>query len=321
MKKILPYILVLSAISVSLSAAYYSIYGLSKLFSGATTAVIVMAGSLEFAKLLVTVVLHNYWNVFKTWLKIYFTSTVIILMVITSGGIYGFLSNAYQITSTKDQLETKKIDLIELKKETYVQQRDESIKEKAGLIESIEKLRSSLGNNILQSVDKKTGQLITTTSNSNRKTYEAQLQDATSRRNKLSDQLVVINDSISNYEIQIIEIQNNSSVSSELGPLRFISKLTGKSMDIIVNWFLLLLIIVFDPLAIALVLGASSIFNYKNIQIPIVKSEPVTEPLIEELHSEVINKESIAEPDNIVTDKDYEFFNSTPPIVAKEKKI
>lgn len=264
MKKILPYLLILSALSVSISAAYYSIFGLSKLFSGESTAVIIMASTLEFAKILITVILHNYWNALSAWLKTYFITTVIILVIITSQGIYGFLTNAYQLTAAKDMQITKQIELVELKKKTFQEQKDDLTKEKEGVLSSIEQLRGSLGNNILQSVDKKTGQLIKTTSNENRKTYERQLDDAIKRRDNISNQINVVNDSITNAEIQIITIQNSSSVSSELGPLKYLSNLTGQSMDKIVNWFLLLLIIVFDPLALALILGASSILNYKS---------------------------------------------------------
>lgn len=264
MKKILPYILILSALSVSCTAAYYSIFGLSKLFSGESTAVIIMASTLEFAKILITVILHNYWKALNSWLKTYFICTVIILVIITSQGIYGFLTNAYQQTAVKDAKVTKQVELVELKKSTFIQQKSELVKEKDGIISSIEQLRNSLGNNILQSVDKKTGQLIKTTSNENRKTYERQLDDAIKRRDKTSDQINVLNDSITNAEIQIITIQNSSSANSELGPLKYLSNLTGYSMDRIVNWFLLLLIIVFDPLAIALILGASSILNFKS---------------------------------------------------------
>lgn len=263
MKKILPYLLIFSALSVSISAAYYSIFGLSKLFSGEATAVIIMASTLEFAKILITVILHNYWTALSSWLKTYFILTVIILVIITSQGIYGFLSNAYQLTASKDMQITKQIELVELKRNTFQDQKEDLIKEKDGVISSIEQLRNSLGNNILQTVDKKTGQLIKTTSEGNRKTYERQLDDAVKRRDKISDQINILSDSITNCEIQIINIQNSSSVSSELGPLKYLSNLTGHSMDKIVNWFLLLLIIVFDPLAIALILGASSIFNYK----------------------------------------------------------
>lgn len=337
MKKTLPFLLVLSALSVSISAAYYSIFGLSKLFSGESTAVIIMASSLEFAKILITVILHNYWKVFSSWLKTYFVITVIILVIITSQGIYGFLTNAYQLTAVKDMKITKQVELVELKKNTFIEQKTEFTLEKNGIVSSIEKLRSNLGSNILQSVDKRTGQLITTTSNENRKAYDKQLDDAIKRRDKISDQINVLNDSITNAEISIINIQNSSSVSSELGPLKYLSNLTGKSMDIIVNWFLILLIIVFDPLAIALIIGASAIFNSDEYSkkkdnianevnspvtnIPVTKETAAVEasPLDKFIEEHLDEPELVYEPfDSPIEDSDLDFL--MPDNIKKKKR-
>ena len=99
--KLLPYIIAISALMVSSSAVFYSVYGLSKLFAGASNAVIIMAGSLELAKLVVASLLYQYWNEINRLLRIYLTIACITLMLITSGGIYGFLSGAYQSKATK----------------------------------------------------------------------------------------------------------------------------------------------------------------------------------------------------------------------------
>ena len=90
------YVVGLSALLVAGSAAYYSVFGLSKLFSGAMFAVVVMAGSLEFAKLVSASFLYRYWDRVNKVLKIYMTVGVVVLVFVTSAGIFGFLSNAYQ---------------------------------------------------------------------------------------------------------------------------------------------------------------------------------------------------------------------------------
>ncbi len=99
MKKIkqylFPTLIALSALSVSASAAFYSITGLSKLFVGASFAVTVMATSLEVAKLVIASYLYQYWNKTKVLLKVYLTLATFVLILITSAGIYGFLSSAY----------------------------------------------------------------------------------------------------------------------------------------------------------------------------------------------------------------------------------
>ena len=86
----------LGALLVAGSAAFFSVFGLSKLFSGAAFSVIIMAGSLEFAKLLGASFLYRFWDKINTLLKIYLTTGVITLVGITSAGIFGYLSNAYQ---------------------------------------------------------------------------------------------------------------------------------------------------------------------------------------------------------------------------------
>ena len=100
-ERIFPFIIALSALSVSASAAFYSVFGLSKLFAGASTEVIIMAGALEAAKLVIASLLYQYWDTINKILRVYFVTACFILIVITSGGIYGFLSCAYQETATQ----------------------------------------------------------------------------------------------------------------------------------------------------------------------------------------------------------------------------
>ena len=97
-KGIFPFIIAFSALSVSASAAFYSVSGLSKLFAGAAFEVIIMAGSLEIAKLVIASLLYQYWDTINKSLRTYLTVATIILVLITSMGIYGFLSAAYQDT-------------------------------------------------------------------------------------------------------------------------------------------------------------------------------------------------------------------------------
>ena len=94
--RLFPYLVGLAALLVAGSAAFYSVFGLSKLFSGAALAVVIMAGSLEFAKLVTASFLYRYWDEINKIMKTYLIVGVVTLVVITSAGIFGFLSNAYQ---------------------------------------------------------------------------------------------------------------------------------------------------------------------------------------------------------------------------------
>ncbi len=97
-KGMFPFLIAFSALSVSASAAFYSVYGLSKLFAGAQFQVIIMAGSLEFAKLVTASLLYQYWDTINKTLRTYLTGATFVLVLITSMCIYGFLSAAYQDT-------------------------------------------------------------------------------------------------------------------------------------------------------------------------------------------------------------------------------
>jgi len=258
--KIFPYIIALSALSVSASAAFYSVSGLSKLFAGASTQVMIMAGSLEVAKLVIASLLYQYWDTINKTLRAYLMGATIILILITSMGIYGYLSAAYQTTASQAGNADAQVTLLETKKQNFVQQRDLYNTEKTNLVQGITQLQSGLAGNKTSYVDKK-GNLIQSTSNANRKSFEKQLDNSTLRQSEISAKLDIINDSIFKLDTQIVETKTTNNSANELGPLKYLSGLTGISMDRIINWLLLVIIFVFDPLAIALVIAANFAFE------------------------------------------------------------
>ena len=258
-KGIFPFIIALSALSVSLSAAFYSVSGLGKLFAGASLQVIIMASSLEVAKLVIASLLYQYWDTLNKVLRAYLSIATIILMLITSMGIYGFLSGAYQETANRAGTVDAQVTLLETKKANYIGQRDLLVKEKEGLVTSMTSLQSGLANNKTSYVDKK-GNLIQSSNSADRKSLERQLDASSTRQESLNTKLDDVNTKIFDLDNQIIEVKTGSDVASELGPLKYISGLTGTPMDQIVNYLLLIIIFVFDPLAISLVIAANFAF-------------------------------------------------------------
>jgi len=247
-RKLLPIVIALSALTVSGSAAFYSVFGLSKLFAGASTQVIIMASSLEFAKLVVASLLYQYWNSINKVLRIYLSISVFILMVITSGGIYGYLSGAYQETANESNYLDKQVAIIDQKRMRFEEQRTD-------LKQSVITWANALSNPTkIQYVDKETGQLVETTSSRQRKLLQSQLQEAKVNLNAVTD-------SISKLDIEILEQQIGNNTARELGPLMYLSNLLDVEMNKIINWFLLLIIFVFDPLAISMVIAANFAFN------------------------------------------------------------
>ena len=259
-RKVLPYLVAISALSVSLSAAFYSVTGLSKMFAGAATQVMVMAGSLEIAKLIIASLLYQYWDKLGALLKIYLTVAVGILMLITSGGIYGYLSSAYSETSTKLEVMGKNVAVYDLKRERFQNQLNDVTVEKQSLNESILELTKGLSNNTIQYKDDE-GNIITTTSSSTRRVLTKQLEDAKQQRDKLSIREETLTDSVTKIDLIKLDLETNTDIASEVGPLKYIAGITGKSMDQVVNWFIIALMLVFDPLAIALVISANVVFS------------------------------------------------------------
>mgnify|MGYP003624390751 CR=1 FL=1 len=288
-KRIFPFIIAFSALSVSASAAFYSVSGLSKLFAGATFAVIVMAASLEIAKLVIASLLYQYRKGLPKFLKYYLSVACIVLILITSMGIYGFLSAAYQETAAKSGSIDAQISLIEVKRDNVKGQLLVYNEEKSSINEAVSSLRNGLSTNRIQYKDT-LGNIITTQSSSTRRALEKQLDQAIERQTIINSKVDILNEDLFKYETEIVEVSTNNDVAGELGPLKYLSGLTGIPMDKIINYLLLTIIFVFDPLAIALVVAANYAFeqirpktkeNLYGEKVEI-KEEPKIEPLFEE---------------------------------------
>jgi hypothetical protein len=251
-ERIFPFIIALSALSVSASAAVYSVTGLSMLFAGASTAVIIMAASLEVSKLVIASLLYQYWNKLNKILRTYLTIAAAVLILITSAGIYGYLSSAYQKTADQTSIVDSKVASLETKKKLYENTRAGILQEK----QSLSELKGSLSKGTTTQYTDKKGNLVVRSNNASIK----QIENASKSDDKLSSKLDIVNDSIFALETKILEVKTNATATSELGPLKYLSALTGVAMDRIINWYILVIIFVFDPLAIALVIAANFAF-------------------------------------------------------------
>ena len=309
-KRIFPTLIALTALSVSLSAAFYSVTGLSKLFAGASFQVMVMAGSLEVAKLVIASLLYQYWGQLNKILRTYLSVATVILVIITSVGIYGFLSAAYQETATKTGIVDKEVELLELRKNRFVESRDYYYQEKKSLDEGINQLRKGLSNNVIQYKDKETGQIITTTSSSNRRALQEQLKSAIEQRSQISIKLEQATDSINSIEVKSLTVETESDLAGELGPLKYLSELTDVPMNRIINYLLLIIIFVFDPLAISLVIAANFAFDKikpkkkevdDNTEVgpqPMILNEDVLSHIEKVLDKKVRDVSDLKEPDS-----------------------
>ena len=213
----------LSALLVAGSAAFFSVFGLSSLFAGARLSVVIMAGSLEFGKLVAASFLYRFWNDVNKLLRTYMTIGVVILVLITSAGIFGYLSNAYQgatlgfekqsteLIALEDRLEQLEEDKVFLKEELEAQVND--------LPENYRTARRQL-----------------------RESYNPQIQ-------KVNQDILDIKGKMSDLELNLIE------TGVDVGPAIYLARAFDTEIDTVVKFFIFVLIFVFDPLALSLVLA------------------------------------------------------------------
>lgn len=300
-RKILPWIIALSALSVSASAAFYSVSGLGKMFAGASLQVMILAGSLEFAKLVTASLLYEYWNKLNRALKYYLLIATFILIAITSAGIYGFLSSAYQETAFKVENQDKNVGMLD-KKILIIQSEltsyEKQVEQKNTRLTQITTIRSNLQGtqDQLISQSKSTGAV------------RQQIKDIDSEIKRIDSEVSTLNDSISskntqitNLETQKIDASSDEELAKEVGPLKYIASLTGKTLAEVVNWYIIVLMLVFDPLAIALVLAAN--FAFTKIKEEDEENSKKENNKIEDTNTPII-LDNEPQPDQIVVEQE-----------------
>ncbi len=248
----LKYLVALSAILIAGSAAYFSVTGLGVLFSGATVAVMIMAGSLELAKLVSATYLKQRWNDIKGFNKWYLSFAVGILMLITSAGIFGYLSNAFQ----QQNLALQQVDREIVIHTTKIQQNESQIQQ---LSRQITEFNSNQGkiidggkvnSRLLRSIDNRDKQI-----------------------EKLNDKISLLQEDNAKENDAINKIKtDNLELEKEVGGFRFVAEAFGIELNTVVKFFIILIVIVFDPLAIALIIAFNQLImkskNDENESLP-----------------------------------------------------
>ena len=235
------------ALIVAGCAAFFSVQGLATLYAARFVAVCVMAGGLEIGKLVAASFLHRYWKTCGILLKVYLTIAVVVLMCITSLGIFGFLTGAYQQSHVKVELTDVKQEALNSKKEF--------------LTVEIKQLNDRI-----------------VTLNEARKSQEKRLPDLSTKAAKpIYEDIKRSSEEISKTRTQIADLSNQlfqasqesinqkieGSKEVDIGTLKYVAKAFGVDMDTIVKWFTLAIVLVFDPLAVALVLAYNSLIENK----------------------------------------------------------
>ena len=238
----LKYLVGLSAIIVAGCAAYFSVTGLGVLFAGASLSVMVMAGALEFAKLVASTYLKQQWDTIKGFNKWYLAISVATLMLITSAGIFGYLSNAFQ----QQNLELQKVERDIAVYQTQITKNDAEISRYTTQLNNQQNIRNSQESNLSKQIDKdkstsRVTQMI--------KTADKEIASVSKRIDELTIQNNVALDSINSIK------NNNIELEREVGGFRFVAEAFNVPLNDVVKFFILIIVLVFDPLAVALIIA------------------------------------------------------------------
>lgn len=325
-----PSLIALSALSVSASAAFYSVSGLSKLFAGASFEVIIMAGSLEVSKLVIASLLYQYWDTLNKLLRTYLTVAATILVLITSMGIYGFLSAAYQETYSQLSIVENQKSFIQQKVDYYQKDVTRYDQELERISDNISTLSNAKATSIqVRDTTSSTG-FRNTISTAELRLAQSRIQAEEDNRKSIQAKRTVAADSLQKFQLQVLELENNTEVAGELGPLKYLSGLTGTPMDKIINVLLLIIIFVFDPLAISLVIAANFAFDKarpkRNLygEDELVDEEDIFD-IIDEKNIEVKDAEEIKTTEEFIQEldkieKDWKVVDENDQEI-KEKKV
>ena len=268
-----PMVVGLTALAIALCAASFSVYGIALLFAGASVSVAVMAGTLEFGKLVATTYLYRYWNKLAMALKSYLMVAVIVLMVITSLGIFGFLSAAYQKSSLEYGLNQSKIEQVESQKIYHT----DTIKNATDRIKVLNDVRASQESRLNEAQTNsfiirnpiQLAQLQTQTAD-----MIKQANDEIKEKNSLIESE---RNAIQSIDQQVAQLKIGAAEKKDIQTLKYVADRLNWSLDKVAFWFMLAIIFVFDPLAIALIL-AYNVAIFKRDSLDTADINPQPEP-------------------------------------------
>lgn len=247
------YILLASALFISSCAAWFSISGISQLFIGSPKAAIFMALSLELGKLVSASFIYRHWKTSGKILRTYMLIGVIILSAITSTGIYGYLSSSYASAATQFNAQQNQIGLLTTQQSSL----NSLIQNNTTHIQQLQSYRSQQETR-LNSLVGHTGFL----------TQQRVVREAETDIRNLENQTRQFTQQRDSLEIKKVQSQNTLQTDSRIGTFWYVAKTLGVSLDTIVKWFTLIIVCVFDPMAIALIISYNVVDKTKRESSP-----------------------------------------------------
>lgn len=280
------YSLLASILVLAGSAAFFSVYGLAHLFKSQFIPIIILGLALEAAKFSATVGLHNLWHKLNKMLTSYLVAGVIALSLITSLGIYGFLSSAYTVSKAEYSIDEGKINNLESikakKKEILVQYDDRLKKLNDSKKEQEQRLNDAVKSTTMVEGKDKEGDKIVYNDKRAQQTKDKMIdvsskaiESANTEYSNLMKEYDQTQREILELETQILTNKQIQVKKSDILTFKFISEGLDLDLDRTVRYFILILIFVFDPMALALVLLYQHLRKIKvnNVETHVIEKE------------------------------------------------
>jgi len=288
-------------------AATFSVTGIATLFSGYFITVAFMMGVLEFGKIIVASLLARYWKHLSKFVRFYFTAAVIVLIIITSGGIFGYLSDAYSSTKGDYTIVEKQTKILESKKQFFIDRKDRLIGDRESEKRNLDSYQTRA-----DSIVARGGGIYS---------INQYIEISNEKLNNIENDISAMEDSIGVYDLRIVELETQN-LKGELGPLKYIADAFNTDMDIIVKYLIFILIFVFDPLAILLFVSSNTLIR-KEIEQLQAESGEIEKPSKLDIIKSIIKKESTVDQENIDvrdSDRTKDQLTKTNDTVKVEKK-
>jgi hypothetical protein len=235
-----------SALAIAGCAALFSVTGIGTLFAGAAASAMVMASALELGKLVGISFLYRYWSEIPKALKSYMAVASVVLILITSAGIYGYLSSAYAKVAAEPLKMNADIQIYNSQAQTL----DEEIKRKTARLDQIIALRGQQENRIDNLISKST-----TGSNTAIRSAQNSLAELNRTATTLQREINQTSAQRDSLKARSLTKEVEINTNSDIGTFVYISNAIGVELDTVVKWFILIIVLVFDPLSICLVLA------------------------------------------------------------------
>jgi hypothetical protein len=288
------YILGFTALFVASVAAFFSVMGIGMLFSGAAISSMIMASSLELGKVVATTFLYRYWKKTTKLLKVYLTTAILVLVVITSLGVFGWLSSAYQSSSMQYEMAQQNITMLVEQRGTI----DAQVQLSKQRIDNLMKIRNDQEGRMNEALN---SPMLSRNPTALRQVQEQNITLINQTDKDISTEKETYNRFVKDtmdMDKKVLEAKIDTSKTKDIITFKFVADAFGLELNSTVKWFIVFIIVVFDPLAVCLILAYNVALFHDKKEEKVVGEEKVEKEVIvsDPLPIEPVKEEPFIEP-------------------------